>query len=247
VNIFEPDAAQEVLAGVREFTQQAPDEALTLIAFLTVAPQPPFPPELYGKRAVLVGVNHCGTEEQAEKDLQPLRTIGSPLFQLYAPLPYSMAQSMQDVFYEAGRRAYATGGYLADLTPEIVEVLQKRAALAHGHDQIGLFQMGGAIARVPEDAMAFSGRNAAFFVGAECTWDDPMEDDGHMSWGRETIKTLQPHLAAGNYSNALTGEADESVRATYGDKKYERLVTLKNEYDPTNLFRLNTNIKPTAS
>jgi FAD/FMN-containing dehydrogenase len=60
---------------------------------------------------------------------------------------------------------------------------------------------------------------------------------------------MQPYASAGVYVNYLGGEADEGgerVRAAYGPEKYQRLVALKNKYDPTNLFRLNQNIKPTV-
>jgi hypothetical protein len=110
--------------------------------------------------------------------------------------------------------------------------------------EIGFWSQGGATRRVPEDSMAFTGRDAAFWVGAEAFWEDPAEDDAHMNWGRAAWDALAPFTTSGHYVNDLVETGESVVRAIYGDAKYERLVGLKRSYDPDNVFRLNQNVSP---
>ncbi len=109
---------------------------------------------------------------------------------------------------------------------------------------ISLWLQGGAIARVPEDAMAFTGRRAPFWLGVEAAWDDPSLDEAHRDWGRVTMDALVPFTAEGHYVNDMVESGDDVVRSIYGDVKYERLVGLKRAFDPDNMFRLNQNIRP---
>jgi len=102
---------------------------------------------------------------------------------------------------------------------------------------------GGAVSRVSDDAMAYTGRTAAFNIGAELSWTDPADDDGRIAWGRAAIAALKPLMGTGTYVNDVV-EADTNGAQIYGKAKYERLVGLKRKYDPDNFFRLNQNIRP---
>jgi hypothetical protein len=109
-----------------------------------------------------------------------------------------------------------------------------------------LFQLGGAISRVGEQETAASHRDAAFVLNIQSAWLEPRENDRHMRWTREFWQAMRPFATGGVYSNFMTAdEGEERVRAAYG-ANYDRLVALKNTYDPTNLFQVNQNIKPTA-
>jgi FAD/FMN-containing dehydrogenase len=107
-----------------------------------------------------------------------------------------------------------------------------------------LWLQGGAISRIDPDAMAFTGREAPFWLGVEAEWDDRALDDAHVAWGRTTMSTLLPFTAAGHYVNDMVESGEDVVRSIYGDAKYERLVNLKRTYDPDNTFRLNQNVDP---
>ena len=100
------------------------------------------------------------------------------------------------------------------------------------------------VAAVPEEATAFTGREAAFWMGNEILWDDPAIDDACRAWGRAAMADMQPYTATGRYVNDVSEAGDDVARSVYGDAKYERLVALKRAWDPDNVFRLNQNIKP---
>lgn len=112
---------------------------------------------------------------------------------------------------------------------------------------VGSHQLGGASARVGEDETAFSHRQAAYAINITSAWEDPLESERNIQWVRDLWASLKPFTTGGVYVNFLDGEDGQArVRATYGDAKYQRLVALKNKYDPSNFFRLNQNIKPTT-
>ncbi len=108
--------------------------------------------------------------------------------------------------------------------------------------------MGGAVARVPDDATAFDGRDAKYMVTIISVWESPDEErEPHVTWARDLWAEMKPWSTGGAYVNHMMDEGDERVHAAYGHGKYERLLALKNTYDPTNFFRLNQNIKPTGT
>ena len=114
-----------------------------------------------------------------------------------------------------------------------------------GEDVFSIWAFGGAVGRVPEDATAFQGRSAPFWVGTETMWDEPADDRAHREWARTGIGLLEPYRVSGVYVNDVSERGDDAtVRSVYGDAKYERLVALKRTWDPDNVFRLNQNIRP---
>ena len=118
-------------------------------------------------------------------------------------------------------------------------------AASPGEDVFSIWAFGGAVARVPDDATAFAGRTAPFWIGAECMWDDPELDGAHAEWSRRGIAISEPWSVTGRYVNDISDHGDEAmVRSIYGDARYDRLVALKRAWDPDNVFRLNQNIRP---
>jgi FAD/FMN-containing dehydrogenase len=104
--------------------------------------------------------------------------------------------------------------------------------------------MGGAIGRMPDDAMAYAGRDHPFDVSPDTAWSDPAMDEANMDWVRGAMAIIEPDLLPGRYINELSEQGPEVTRASYGDAKLERLQALKRTWDPENVFRLNHNIAP---
>jgi hypothetical protein len=109
---------------------------------------------------------------------------------------------------------------------------------------VGLVSLGGAFGRVPEDATAFSGRDATLWLITEAVWLDQAEDEARIGWGRDAMAALGPFATSVNYVNDLGQLDQDAVRGAYGPAKYDRLVALKRTWDPDNLFRRNQNIRP---
>jgi len=105
--------------------------------------------------------------------------------------------------------------------------------------------MGGAVARVPEAATAFTERSMPFLLNAVTAWRDPADAESHTEWSRDVIEAGEDASTGRAYVNFL-GDTD-AARSSYSEETYARLLALKNEYDPTNVFRLNQNIDPSAA
>jgi FAD/FMN-containing dehydrogenase len=241
---FPASRAHEVADRYREYLETAPDEEALTFAFVRATEEPPFPPGLAGRTVVIVGATHSGSPEDAGEVLRPLRDA-EPLFDTFTLRPYLDVQADADEDMAWGKRFAMKGGFLAELSSGFVDIALEQAAEAPGDEcWVGLWAQGGAIARVADDAMAFTGREAPFGLGVEAAWDDPSLDGVHREWGRVTMDALTPFTAAGHYVNDLMETGEDVARGVYGDAKYDRLVQLKRTYDPDNVFRLNQNIRP---
>ena len=242
--IFPPERAHQVAARVREWAPDAPDEVMTSYSFGRAASEPPDPQGFEGRPMLYMSVTHSGSPDTADDDLRPLRELG-PLVDTIEPRRYLDVQAMADEDMAWGKRFYMKGGFLAGLSDAYVHTGLDRVADAPSvGDTITLWLQGGAIGRVDPEAMAFTGREAAWWVGVECEWSGAEHDDEHVAWGRSTMAALEPFTAAGHYVNDMVETSADIVRSIYGDAKYERLRELKRRYDPDNVFRLNQNIAP---
>ena len=245
--IFHPFGdAREVLAFYREFIATAPDE-LTTIFELSVAPPLPFLPEdMHGKPIVMVGACYAGAPEDGIDVVRPLKEFGTPTADLLEPKPYLALQSMFDPFVPHGWHRYWKSVELPPLTDDAIDTLVDHSSAPTSPKAYTIvFQLGGALARVGEDEMAFSQRGTAHNVNINAVWteDDP-EGERHVAWARDFFDAMQPHAGGRVYVNFLGEEGGSRVRQAYGARNYERLVELKRAYDPTNFFRLNQNIEP---
>ncbi len=228
-----------IVERLRDYLATAPDEVMVSVGVTTGTEEDGA--DLVGRPVLYVGATHSGSPEEAEEVLRPLRDLG-PVVDTFREVSYLALQTSADEEMAWGKRFYMKGGFLAELSDAFVD-----AAAAHattGQGSVTLWAQGGAISRVPEDAMAFTGRNAPFWLGVEAEWDDPAEDDAMIDWGRTTMAALDPFTAAGHYVNDMIETGRDVVRSVYGDAKYERLVALKRAFDPDNVFRLNQNIEP---
>jgi FAD/FMN-containing dehydrogenase len=242
--LFPAERAHQVAARVREWSPYAPDEVMTSYGFGQATSEPPHPPDQEGRPMLSMAVTHSGSPVAAEEDLRPLRELG-PVVDTIEPRRYLDVQAMADEDMAWGKRFYMKGGFLAELSDGFVHAGLESVAAAPGPGgTITLWLQGGAIARSDPDAMAFTGREAPFWLGVECEWSGEELDDAYVGWGRSTMAALEPFTAPGHYVNDLVESDEAIVRSIYGDAKYERLLALKRTYDPDNVFRLNQNIRP---
>jgi FAD/FMN-containing dehydrogenase len=238
------ERSSEVSGLVREFLATAPDEVFLGFAF-GIATDPPFPAALAGTPVIMVGALHSGALENAERDLRPLRKGLDWSADTFAAKPYLTVQAMADVSSGWGKRFYMKGAFLPDLSDELLAVCAVQAAdvPAGGECSISSWAQGGAISRTPEDDAAFTGRSAGWSITFEAQWEDPAQDESHISWARRVSAAVKPLTTLGQYVNDVA-DAGADAAQIYGRAKYERLVGLKRKYDPDNVFRLNQNIRP---
>jgi FAD/FMN-containing dehydrogenase len=235
---YPAELGHEIAARVREYLETAPDEVMVSFGVTTGTEEDG--EDLVGRPVIYVGATHSGRVDDAEEALRPLRDLG-PVADTFRQVPYLELQTSGDDDMAWGKRFYMKGGFLAELSDGFID-----AALAHTtlRGAVTLWAQGGAISRIPEDTMAFTGREAPFWLGVEADWDDAADDDALIDWGRTTMTALEPFTAAGHYVNDVIETGRDVVRDVYGDAKYERLVGLKRAFDPDNVFRLNQNIEP---
>jgi FAD/FMN-containing dehydrogenase len=230
--------AGEILRAYREVTSTAPDE-LSLHAILATLPD--------GTQAAAVLVGYTGPIAEGERLLAPLRGSGPILVDDVGPMPYVALQSIVENFNPPGMRNYWKSDYVTQLSDDAIDLLvEEYASVPAPQTHVVIEHMGGAVSRIGEDETAVSHRNAPYNAIIIGMWSEPVEDERTIDWVRRLWDALRPFSSGGVYVNYLSNEGQDRVRAAYGPEKYERLVTLKNKHDPTNLFRLNQNITPTA-
>ena len=236
------DQAVELAKFYNEFTGTSPDELGSMFVFVST-------PE--GERVVAVAVCYNGPVDEGERVLEPLRTFGSPLADMIAPMPYTQVQGMLDEGFPAGLQNYWKSNFLSGLDEPAIELLVDHVRNAPSpNSAIAIEHFGGAVNRVGINDTAFNHRGARYNLIILGMWPDAAAKDENVSWVRNLWDAMQPYSSGGVYVNYLGQEADEGperIKAAYGQEKYKRLVTLKNKYDPGNLFRLNQNIKPTVN
>jgi FAD/FMN-containing dehydrogenase len=228
--------ARETLRFYHAFASACPDE-LTTIGSLWTGPD--------GSPGVSVGLCYSGDLDAGERAVRPLREFGPPLEDGIQPMSYRALQSGSDAGFPSGRQHYWKSAWLTDLNDGAIEVMLRfladKPSAATG---IALQQMHGAAARVDPAATAFphrGGNRYDFLILSQ--WDDPADSEENVRWTRAFFEAMEPFLERGVYVNDLGEEGEDRVRAAYG-ANYDRLAALKVEYDPTNVFRVNQNIKP---
>ena len=229
--------ARDFLRFYHEFASTCPDE-LSTAASLGRAPD--------GSIVVGVAVCYCGSIETGERVLHPLRTFGSPLEDSIQPMSYQTLQSAPDAGFPLGRQHYWKSSWLKHLSDEAIEVmLQYVAEMPSPISGVGLQQMHGAASRVDPTATAFPHRDEHYDFLILSQWVDPSDSEENIQWTRGLFEAMQPFFETGVYVNNLGEEGEDRIKEAYG-AHYEQLVALKDKYDPTNLFRLNQNIRPRA-
>lgn len=177
--------------------------------------------------------------------MEPLRRFGRPLVDDIAPATYTEVQATADALFPIGLRFYWKSHFLKEISDDAVEATVRDFAKVPSPRSLPIFQQyGGAVGRVGSSETAFWHRDVEWDNFAVSVSADPAESEKQVQWVREWWDLMKPFSLGGEYVNNLGEEGEDHVRASYGGN-YERLVTLKNKYDPTNFFRLNANIRPT--
>jgi FAD/FMN-containing dehydrogenase len=238
--LYPVNKAREVLHFCRDLAQTLPDEIVIQGgAFTTLDGVPVFG----------VGACYCGASlPEGEKLLEPLRRFGQPVADMISRMSYVQLQSMFEPFFPPGRHTYVKSNFLRELSDGAIATISEWAGKSPSPYTFAPFfeHWHGAVSRVGVTETAFPHRQHSWNLFAWSVWADPADTARNIQWTRDCWEAVRPYLIDGSYVNYVSDEGDTFARAAYGPN-YDRLVALKNKYDPMNLFRMNHNIKPTGT
>lgn len=237
--------APKVLELYRRLSQEAPRE-LTLAVMLRPAPPAPWlPPEVHG--TPIVGILACwsGSPEEGEEAVAPIKAFGEPVGDILVRRPYAQMQSLLDATQPKGRRSYWKSEYLSRLEPALQEKMVEHAGrIRSPHSVVVLFQVGGALNDIADDAVPAGNRDARWVLIIAASWEGAGDDAGNIAWARDAWADMKSFSTGGTYVNFLTeDEAPERLADALGGS-LRRLAEVKARWDPDNVFRANRNIAP---
>jgi len=246
--IWPIDQANKIMRWYRDFIADAPEDLYGWFGFHRVPTGSPLPEELHGKHGCVITWCYTGPMEKAEEIFKPIRELGTPVLDMAGPIAYPALQSMFDeLYYPPGLQWYWKADFVRELSDEAIELHNK-----YGSDlptelcTMHLYPINGAVHDVGRNETAFSYRDVTWsrvIVGVD---PDPANANRISTWANDYWAALHPHSAGGGYVNFMMEEGQSRIQATYRDN-YERLVEVKDKYDPDNLFHVNQNIKPHGS
>ena len=250
--VFYPVAdAATILPRWRDYCAGTPDEVTSVALAITMPAAPELPPSIHNQGCLIIGGVYVGAPEEGMNVMQPLRELGSPLFDMSQPMPFKAVQTGFDPFFPMGKlQSYWKAQNLARLPDDAIGVIAARAKERPSPlTLVVTFQMGGAINRVGPADTAYAERSAPWMSSIDGNWENPADNEANVAWVRESFKQITPYSTGTTYTN-FTGQADETTGAlaanAYGANMM-RLSLIKARYDPDNFFRLNPNIAPAAA
>ncbi len=238
----------------RDFSAAAPDEVSSLLFTGRIPPdEHHFPAEIHNLPFVAFAAMYAGSPEEGRAILQPLRDFGQdrdikPLLDFSDVMPYVEAQQLLDEDYPDGLRYYWKSLNLTRLDDEVIDRIVEHARRQPSPiSTVDLWYVGGAVRRFGPDDSAFNGREAAFLLSPEANWEKMEDDEMNVAWLREFVADMEEFSDGSRYLNfaGFQEEGDDMMQRSFG-RQYRRLAALKQKYDPTNLFRLNQNVRPMA-
>lgn len=236
--------ARDVLQFYREYIETAPEDLGMFPAFQIAPPLPFISPSDHGKTFIIFVCCWAGKPEDAGAAFEPIRKCAPVVAEMVAPMPYPTLNGMFDPLLPSGLQHYWKADFATELTDGAIE-----AHLSHGPKvpavsaTMHIYPINGACGRVPSDATAFAYRDAKFATVIAGMWPDAADNEKNIQWVKDYYRAIHPHSAGGGYVNFMAGDDQDRIRENYKGN-YDRLVSIKQKYDPGNLFRINQNIKP---
>ena len=231
------DAAPEMLRFYRDAVSGGSDD-LTVFAGLVHAP------DGSGHKLAAMVVFHTGSPDEAERDLAPFKTWGTPLVVEVGPMPYPVMNTLLDAAYPKGALNYWLSSFTTGLSDELIDAMAERfASVPSPMTVILLEHFHGAVTRIAPTDTAVPHRDEGWNLLLPSEWTDPAHTEANIAWTKDTYAALSEHFSGGRWLNYLGDDQDDAIRSAYGPN-YDRLVEVKRRYDPDNVFHLNHNIVP---
>ncbi|TYL37474.1 FAD-linked oxidase [Natronococcus pandeyae] len=241
--VYPYEDAADVLRHYRDGSRNAPNECCIWADSIAAPPLPFLSEDVHGTLVLVLMQAYVGDLEEGERVLQPFREYGDPIADAVAPVPYAMAQRTFDDLLPPGARNYWKSHNYMELTDTTLDAVVEYAERAPTpQSEILIHQVGGVINDVAPDATAYPHRETEFIITPGARWEDPAMDEECIAWVRACHDALAEDATGGTYVN-FEGEREGHEHNAYGEN-YDRLVEVKTEYDPANLFRVNQNVEP---
>ena len=238
------EKAADTLRFYRMFMEKASDEMACYAFFLNIPPLDAFPEEYHGKSAISLVLAHTGDEETAKNELQSVLDFGEPILSAVQPIPYTTAQKMFDEGMPKGNRWYSKAHMLDTLSNDAIDTILQYTKNIPGPFSVAYLEpLGGAINRVKVNETAFPHRNSAYSFHIFAGWATPDNDTEPIKWAKEFYQAMTPHTNGGVYVNLLGHDDKDRITAAYSSN-HKKLMEIKKNWDPENLFRSNHNIVP---
>ncbi len=235
-------ATAETIAGFMALAEAAPDELSTIANVMPAPPMPFLPEDVHGQLVILAMLAYAGDSEAGERAIAPFRALATPLADLVKPMPYPDLFPPEDDSYHP--TASARTMFVDTIDHGVAETIMEYLTASDAAMRVAQLRvLGGAAARVPADATAYAHRASRIMVNIAAFYEGPADKRVREAWVAEFTAALYQG-DSGAYVNFLVDEGEARVRAAYPGSTWDRLVSIKGRYDPTNLFRLNQNIPP---
>ena len=242
--VFPATQGPQVLSKYRDYVATIPEEMNIWVVLRKAPPLPFLPEEAHGQEVVVLAIFYAGDEKRGQTLIEPLRSFGTPHGEHIGVMPYTAWQQAFDPLLTPGARNYWKSHNFTALKDEaLATIIDYAGNLPSDQTEIFIGLLGGETSRIATDATAYAQRDAQFVLNVHARWDAAADDQRCISWAREFFNASAPYATGGVYINFMTEEEGDRVAAAYGEG-YQRLIQLKEKYDPGNLFRLNQNIKP---
>jgi FAD/FMN-containing dehydrogenase len=247
--IFYPgDEAVQVVTGWRNLLLDMPDELTTFVSLATAPPAPFIPEEWHFKKIAIVVACWAGDPADGEGAVKALRTLGTPIVDLLGPIPYVDLQQLLDALWGPGAANYFTSAFLDGLPDDAIATyadFHQRSADLPIQEELHIHHLGGA-ALTQSDATAFTDRQSPFVLNCITRTPEAGQLSERIEWARGARDAMAQFGNGRTYVN-FTGEGGaDKVREAYPPEVYARLQAVKDQYDPTNMFRFNQNIPPST-
>jgi len=244
--VFPADQGPQVLSQYRDYVATIPDEMNIWVVLRKAPPLPFLPDEVHGQEVVVLAVFYAGDEQQGQTLIEPLRGFGTPHGEHVGVMPYTAWEKAFDPLLTPGARNYWKSHNFSAMSDAALDtIIDYAGKLPSDQTEIFIGLLGGETSRIAVDATAYAQRDAQFVLNVHARWESATDDQRCIAWAREFFDASAPYATGGVYINFMTEEEGDRVAAAYG-AGYQRLIQLKEKYDPGNLFRLNQNIKPVA-
>ncbi len=242
--VFELEHAADVLAFYNEFIKDAPEAFGGFPAWQIAPPLPFIPEDRHGEPFLIFVTCWSGPVEEGEAALKPLRDVAPIVAEHVGVMPYPAINSAFDALVPSGMQHYWKANFVKELTSEAIAAhLEHGPKVPYVSSTVHIYPINGACHRVAADETAYAYRDANFATVIAGMWADPADNDANIAWVRDFYDATAPHSEEGGYINFMAEDDQERIKANYKGN-YDRLVEVKRQYDPDNLFHFNQNIKP---